>query len=269
MGTTLALVGRVEALDGGYAASAITLNVFLALFPLLLVVVSVVGLLVGSNHDLTAQLISRLGLTGRAAETFTNTLETAQRSARAGSIIGMIGLAWTGLNVVGAIQHGVNLPYHVRVTGFRARLMGIPWLAGTGVIFVGSFAVSAVIHWLPAWLAPLTVLAGLAVGMAMFLWTFWLLGKVEMPLRSLLPGAILGAVGFEILRDIGAFVVPALVTRSSAVYGSIGVVFVILAWLLLFGRLLVYAAVLNVLVHERHHDAPIAEMAPIPPRGPR
>ena len=52
-----------------------------------------------------------------------------------------------------------------------------------------------------------------------------------------MPGAIVGAVGFEVLKVVGGDLRARAVASSSALYGSIGVVFAILAWLLFFGRL--------------------------------
>ena len=45
---------------------------------------------------------------------------------------------------------------------------------------------------------------------------------------------------------MGSIYVPRLVASSQALYGTLGIVFATLAWLLFFGRLLVYANVLNV-----------------------
>jgi uncharacterized BrkB/YihY/UPF0761 family membrane protein len=57
-------------------------------------------------------------------------------------------------------------------------------------------------------------------------------------------------VGFEILKAVGAIYVPRAVASSSALYGSLGVVFAVLAWLLIYGRLIVYGAVINVVRYE-------------------
>jgi membrane protein len=43
------------------------------------------------------------------------------------------------------------------------------------------------------------------------------------------------------------------VASSSALYGSLGVVFAILAWLALTARLVVYAAAFNVVRYEQKH----------------
>ena len=47
---------------------------------------------------------------------------------------------------------------------------------------------------------------------------------------------------------------------SSALYGSLGVVFAVLAWLVFFGRLIVYASVLNVVRWEEDHGTVTAEV---------
>jgi membrane protein len=71
--------------------------------------------------------------------------------------------------------------------------------------------------------------------------------------RALLPAAIVGAVGLEILKVLGGIVVPRLVERSSALYGTIGVVFALLAWLLVLGRLVVIVSIVETLDWEQRH----------------
>lgn len=60
-----------------------------------------------------------------------------------------------------------------------------------------------------------------------------------------MPGAIVGAVGFEGLKWLGALVVPQMVVSASQLYGTFGVLFAVFAWLLVFGRLVVYSSVVN------------------------
>jgi membrane protein len=251
LGTVLRVHDRFGELQGGSAASAITLSVFVALFPLLLVVISVVGFISGSNPHLAHDLVHDLGLTGAAARNLETTIDTARRSATAASTIGLLGLAWSGLGVIAALQHGVNLAWQAEEKGLKSKLLGVPWLVGAGLIFAASFALSTMLGLLPGWLAPANLLIGLAVDFGLFLWTFWLLGTVKVGVRPLLRGALLAAIGFEVLKVVGSVYVPRLVARSSALYGSLGVVFATLAWLLFFGRLLVYASVLNVVGYEQ------------------
>ena len=77
-----------------------------------------------------------------------------------------------------------------------------------------------------------------------------MLPNVHVGLRPLVPGALIGGVGLIILQAIGALLVPRMVASASAVYGSLGVVSATLAWLLFFGRLVVYSAVIDVVLYE-------------------
>jgi membrane protein len=94
---------------------------------------------------------------------------------------------------------------------------------------------------------------GLTVNFALWLWAMKVLPNRDVGWKALVPGAVLGAVGFEILKAVGSIYVPRLVASSQALYGTLGTVFATLAWLLFFGRLLVYANVLNVVRWEEDH----------------
>ena len=104
------------------------------------------------------------------------------------------------------------------------------------------------------------MLLGLGVNTAMWLWTMKVMLHRKVGWRALLQGAILGAVGLEVLKLVGAIYVPKLVASASALYGSLGVLFAILAWLLFFGRLLVYANTLNVVRWEEEHGTVTVEI---------
>jgi uncharacterized BrkB/YihY/UPF0761 family membrane protein len=54
-----------------------------------------------------------------------------------------------------------------------------------------------------------------------------------------------GAICIEILKLVGAFVIPAIVSRSSALYGTIGAVFALLVWFLVLGRVVVYVTLIE------------------------
>jgi membrane protein len=82
---------------------------------------------------------------------------------------------------------------------------------------------------------------------------FRTLTHVRLPWSAHLPGAIVGGVGLELLKLIGTIYVPRAVASASALYGSLGTVFAILAWLALAARLVLYAAAYNVVRWEAEH----------------
>jgi membrane protein len=95
------------------------------------------------------------------------------------------------------------------------------------------------------------IIVTVGINVVMFWFTFAVIGTQKVGWRPLLPGAIFAGAGLQALTLAGAVIVPRSVASSSALYGSLGVVFAILAWLYFFGRLLVYASTLNVVLYER------------------
>ncbi len=259
-GTVLRVQKRYSELNGNYLASSVTLSAFLSLFPLLLFAIAVLGFVAADTPNLGQEVVAELGLEGDAASGITAAIDTAKQSRKAASVIGVVGLLWSGLGLVAAFQYAINAAWQVTGRGWRDKLTGLLWLGGATLLFLTSFATSAVIRILPGFLAPLGILAGLSVNLGLWLWTFKVLGTRDVGWKALLPGAVAGALGLEVLKAIGAFYVPMAVASASALYGTLGVVFATLAWLLFFGRLVVYAAVVNVVRWEEDHGTVTVEM---------
>jgi len=251
--TGLAVQKRFGAVQGGPLASYITLAAFLSLFPLLLVGIAVLGLF-ASRGDVAKTVIEQLSLTGDAAKLVRETLKTAADSKRSASILGLAGLLWGGLGLVNTLETAFGAVWQAEGRGLKDRGYALLWLVGAAVLLGASVVATAAAGLLPAALTWLSLVPTLLVDTALWLWTFKALtSRAGLPWRAHLPGAILGAVGFEVLKIVGGVYVPRLVGASSALYGSLGVVFALLAWLALFGRLCVYAACLNVVRWEEGH----------------
>lgn len=253
IGTLLRIQERFAEVNGTALANGIALQTFLSLFPLILVGIAVAGFLAAGDATFSADVIDAIGLTGNAATNMETALANAQESKAAVSILGFLGLLYSGLAVVGAVQNSVDRVWQTFGKGLTDKIKAIGWLIGAVVIFAASFTLSVLLNFLPGFMAPVSILVGLGVNVGLFLWTFVLLGRVPVGWRSLLPGALLCAVGFEILKVLGSVLIPRLVANSSALYGSLGIVVAILAWLAFFGRLIVYGAVVNVLRWEDDH----------------
>ncbi len=255
LGRALDVQDRVGEINGSFAASAITISVFIAIFPLLLVTIAVIGFLASGDADLPSRIIDNLGLTGNAAQTMEDAITTASDSRRTASVVGLLGLAWSGSGVAVALQQGVRAPWQERSEGIKDRLLGMAWLVVGAVGFAAAITLGGVLNFLPDEVPKVLVtLVAIAVGIAaeigLFWWMFVGLGTRRVPARSLLPGAIAAGIGFEILKLAGTVYVPQLVARSSSLYGPLGIVFAILAWLAIFARLIVYCSTLNAVLFE-------------------
>ena len=263
---------RYGDVGGDQLAGAFTLQAFLSIFPLILVALAALGFVaahsqgVTGHTDVASRLVDQLGLKGESAKMLTDAVAAAEKSRKAASVVGFLGLLWSGLGLVGALQFAFNGVWQVNERGMKDKVLGLFWLGGAAVLFLGGAAATTALRWLPGFLAPVGILVTFAVSLGLWLWTLRVLPNTKLPWRRLMPGAVLGAVGLEVLKAVGAYYVPKAVASSSQLYGSLGIVFAILAWLLLFGRLVVYSAVLNVTLYEKHEGTvrAIVEAPPVP-----
>jgi membrane protein len=256
----IAVQQRVSDVGGGPLAASLALAGFLSLFPLLLVGIAVLGFVSAGDVDFAPRVVEDLGLEGEAADQVLDAIGTAEGSRRAATVVGLVGLAWAGLGVVGALDAALNAPWQMTGKGFASRLFGAAWLVGAGLLFLGTLALGPLLAVLPGPATVPTVLVGFALDLVLLAWMFATLTNVSVGWRAHLPGAILGAVGLEALKVAGGVYVPHAVASSSALYGSLGVVFAILAWLLLMARLVVYAATVNVLRYESQHGTDTVDL---------
>ena len=123
-----------------------------------------------------------------------------------------------------------------------------------GVVLVVSVAVSGlvstysqeVLDWigvgrdLSPLLVLLTVLIGVAANMVLFYAMFRLLGEPDLPSKALWSGALLGALGFEVLKRLSSLLLAA--TKSSPGVQAFGVTLILLVWINYTSRLVMYAA---------------------------
>lgn len=248
----LAVQKRYGELRGNNIAAAVTFQAFVSIFPLLIFLTGVIGFLTQhADVDIASRITANLGLSGDAAKAVDDAVGAARESRQAASLIGLAGLLWSGLGLVNALQFALNQVWQVEERGVKDKAVGVVWLLGALVTFVGASAVTAVVNFVPGAAAPVGVAVGLGVNFVLWLWTFRVLPNRAVPWKALIPGALMGAAGMELLKLLGAVYVPRAVASSSQLYGSLGVVFAVLAWLLFFGRLIIYSAILNVIRWER------------------
>ena len=122
LGRVLDVHERVGEVNGGSVSSSVTLTFFVALFPLALAAIAIVGFLAAGDADVTEKIIDNLSLTGAAADLVTDAIETAADSRRAASIVGFVGLLWAGLGVTNAVALAVRAPWQLQ--GRRRRRAG-------------------------------------------------------------------------------------------------------------------------------------------------
>jgi len=252
----LRVFDRYNDIHGNVNANSITLTAFLALFAVTLLAVALVGFLDATNVNVAKEITNALGLSGDAAKVVTNAVDTARKSARFASVVGFIGVVTVGTSFSNAIATAYNVCWEVKGRGLIDRARGLVWLAGIGVCFVAGVVLTNWWTSLPAWLAPLLAVFTVVINGVAWVFTSWWLPNRRITFRAMLPAVLVGAVALEVLKVVAGIWVPHLISRSSELWGAIGVVFAIIAWILVFGRVVVYVAVIEVLEAERLGDKP-------------
>jgi membrane protein len=285
--TALRVQERYKQDAGEQLAAAIAYFGFLSFVPLLLLAVAVVGFVLDDpDRQLEVALLlteALPGFEGAAAEpdsAINDLLQTVVDARGAIGLIGLVTLLFSGLKVIASAMTTTRVVFRGAVLkGVGARVRQLLALVGLGVLALAaaggsSLAAQGVLAAVPR---PLAILLSFgvtfALDLALFLGAYWLLSpSSQLSLRQLLPGALLGAAGWAILKVVGTTYVGNQVDTANALYGALGSVFALLVLLYLAGRLYVYGAELSAVLVERRHGplrVPEEEAPPAPEVGDR
>ncbi|MDQ1721742.1 MAG: rane protein [Pseudonocardiales bacterium] len=248
-----------QANHGNDLAAAITYFSFLALFPLVLLGVSVTGFVLASRPDLQKQLFSNVssGLPGGFGDTVRQVIQGAIDKRAGVGLLGLAGVALAGLGWIANLRNAIDAVWGIpakKRSFLASKAADALVLAGlavgvavsVGLTAGGTAASSLVLRALGlqgvtgagtlTWC--LSILLGIAGSMVIFGWLMIRLPDVEVPRPLAVRATLLAAVGFEVLKLIGTFYI-ARITGSPA-GAVIGPVVGVLVWIYLVSRYLLF-----------------------------
>ncbi len=247
--------------NGGVLVSNLAYSAFVSLFPLLLILVTILGLIASADPSFRESAVKnavadQIPLLG---ETLTSNVNTLQRSSTIGLIVGLVVLIYgvTGLAQAGLfpMEQVWNLPGPAR-PGYVRRLgravLFLCLLGGGVIVTTGLASLSTYYrqHYHGFWLDLLIYVVTAAFGAGMYLGAFRALTPKGVPTRSLLPGAIIGGILWTVLQFLGTWLVHHFL-HSNSVYGVFATVLGLLAWIYLATEITVYSAEVNVVLARR------------------
>ncbi|MCE0767128.1 inner membrane protein YhjD [Pseudonocardia kujensis] len=266
---------------GDHYAAAITYFSVLALVPILMVAFAIAGFVLKSQPQLLQQI--QAGITaqvpGQLGDTINQVIDQAINSAGAVGIIGLLIALYSGIGWMTNLREALSeqwaqppeTPNVVKKT-----LVDLLALVGLGVALVLSFAISAVGSafgrllldlvglggqaWARFLLGVFTVLLGLAANWLVFLWVIARLPRAPVAVKSAMRAAVIGAVGFEVLKQVMTIYLSS-VTRSPA-----GVAFGPIIGLLVFAfftsRFILFVTAWAATAKENEQEEPVEVPAP-------
>lgn len=255
-------IERQNAEHGSWQVSVITVPGFLSFFPLLALAFGIAGYVAQYDHGAQEQVLKLLktvlpGLVGTGKGQIDVTSLTAHKAAT--GVAGLVGLAFSGVGLVSALRSATRALWRLpKVPGnfVVAKLRDLVALVVMGLALIASFALTGgataaattiVDHSpLPAGGASTVLLRVAAIALAilgdvaLFAVAFRVLPRAGATWREVGDGALMAAIGFEVLKTFGAYYLQH--TTGNAVYGTFAAVIGLLVWTNLVARLYVFAA---------------------------
>ncbi len=260
-------------------AAALTYYGVLSIFPALIALVSIVGI-VGDPATVTKALtdvISKIG-PASAVDTFKGPIEGLTKSSGAAGILLIVGIAsalWTASGYVGAFMRASNVIYEVEEGRSFVKLRPLQMLVTLVLILMLAMVLLALVL-----TGPLADAVGSAVGLGSTAVTIWDIAKWPVLLvvvvvmitllyyaspnaklrgiKSIVPGSVLAVVIWLIASAAFAFYVANFGSYNKT-YGALGGVVIFLVWLWITNVAILLGAELNA---ERERSRQLEEGVP-------
>ena len=263
---------------GNILAAGVGYFAFFSIFPAVALVFTVFGFVLRGHHELLGSIADNLNanLPGfvKDAQHPQGLIPIQAPRAAALTITGVIAfisLVLAGMGWLGAVREGIRAVFGVRgsvgnLVSTKLRDLGVLFSLGLGIAL--SAALTTVVGAAAGWIAGrigmagqgwILVLAGLAVsvvadtGLMMLL--LRVLSGVPAHWRDLVQGALVGGIGFSLLKLSASTLLPRV--TANPLFASIAIVIGLLFWLNLIARLtLISAAWAANDVDDIHGDGP-------------
>ena len=247
--------GRYNRMDGDLMAAGITYFAFLSLFPIVLLAASIAGLVLAGNRPLQEQINDaiREAVPGETGEFLVRQIDAAIATAGVTGIVGALFFLYAGLRTMDKLRIGVRRVWtgrSVEAAFLKDNLRDAVAFVALAAVLLLSLALTVGATTATEWLLDrlglsdvpgiflLTTVVGITLALLadtlVFLWLLKVVAHTRVDLRALVPGALFGAVGFEVLKVLGSLYL-ALISGSitaSTFGGAVG----ILVWINLVSR---------------------------------
>lgn len=253
----LAVVYKFFDDQGNLLAAMLTYYAFVAIFPLMLLGTSILGLVLEDRPDLRDQLLdSALGQFPIIGDQLgrPGALEGSPTTLVVGSLIALYGAVGLGQ----AIQHTQNIswavPRNSRPNPFLSRLRSLALLSIAGIALLAvsiaaevSSATGVLGGWADGRFGVLRLVNIMFVGFV-FTLLFRLAGARRQPLARAVPGALAVAVQWQLLQIAGAEYVERVLVGTSSMTQTFGLVLGLIGLIYIAAVMAVIGVEINVVL---------------------
>jgi uncharacterized BrkB/YihY/UPF0761 family membrane protein len=230
LGLALLTWKRFGEIQGGDLAVLMTLSLFVAMVPLVLMAFSWISGF-RPNANVATLVIRQYNLHGTEAEVVRNTFASANAGRSSATVLGLLGLFAAGFPAAVAVQKTFAHAWHApRLTLVQSYLRGGGWF----LIYIAVYLGVEAVRFEAGRSVFTTVLAiPIAVGLLLVMWMatpHLLLGKDLGGWRGLMPTALAGTVLTLVFRLAGSLLMPRWLASWAIPFGAVGVTLGFLTW---------------------------------------
>ncbi|BDB40479.1 MULTISPECIES: YihY/virulence factor BrkB family protein [Mycobacterium] len=259
LGAVVAVVYKYIDDQGGYLAALITYYAFVALFPMLLLLTTGLGVVLAGRPDLKARVLDS---TLSQFPVIGSQLHQPEHlsGGTVAVLVGVLGALYGGLNVGQAVQNAMDsvwaVPKHTRRDPIRSRKHSLLLLLVLGTAAITATLVSAIgqaAGSLGGFGRIGVALIAVGINALICLVAFRVTTVRDLSYREVLPGAVTAAFVWQVLQWFGAGYIGHVVKSASATNSVFALVLGLLAFLFLVSSTLVLCAEINVVLVEKLH----------------
>jgi membrane protein len=255
-GFPLAVIYKYSDDQGNYLAALITYYAFVSLFPLLLLLTTILAFVLRGDSHLQQQILhstlSQFPVIGDQISS-----PKGLQGNGIGITVGIVGSLYGGLGVAQAAQYAMNVawgvPRNERPNPLKARGRSLLLLGTVGVGVITTTVLSALGSSAHAFgadvgstLKILLTFASVAVNAALLLLAFRIATARDVSWGDIAVGALLAALFWQLLQSLGTAYVAHIVKNSSATNGVFALVLGLIAWIYLTAVAVVLCVEVNV-----------------------
>jgi membrane protein len=245
---------------GAYLAALLTYYGFVSLFPLLLLLSTILGFVLAGDqrlqHEVLTSALQQFPVIG-------GDLAQPKRlgGGPVGLIVGIAGCLYGGLGVAQAFQYANNtmwaVPRNNRPNPVKARGRSMLLLATAGLAILGTTALSIAggggVGALGTAGKLLALAASAVVNIAVAIFAFRFAPARRLSVRDVVPGAIASAVIWQLLQSFGVIYVRHVIKHASATDAVFALVLGLLAFLYVTAVAVLLCMEINVVRVNRLH----------------
>jgi membrane protein len=241
--------------QAGNLAMLVAWFAFVSIFPLMLVLVTVLDLVLRNNQKLQNQLkdsaLHEYPLIGQQL----GHISPLNQQFGLPLVVGLVGTFLGALGVANAMQNALNAVWEIPF----AHRPGFPWswLRSSGLIVViglgliGTTILSTTASRAGGLLnSDVATVAAFVVSLAASIGLFWVAFRLgtarEIGWRQQWPGAVIAGVIWQILQAVAGYFISHQLAHASPIYGTFAIVIGLIAWLYLVAQLTLYAVQISV-----------------------